>query len=81
MSHNISIHKVTKVRAVVSEPRNDIMGNRYCVTKILVTCEEGGELQHLIEIDLFGKGHAIDAKDIDTATEVYPFVELERPRR
>jgi hypothetical protein len=68
---DFSVHRVTNVRVFVSEPQN-LPGDweKYAVTKIYITTEEGHE--HLVT--LFG------ARGFDNPqTAVYPMVELERP--
>lgn len=71
-----SIHRVTSVKALVGEPQEDIMGERYCVTKIEITTEEGYDHR----ITLFGARAKLDLDlDGNPQTAVYPFVEMERP--
>lgn len=72
---SLSIHRATGVKVLVTEPRVDVIGRKYCVTKIIVSKEDGTS----IGIDIFGNGHP-EHEEVDTALEVYPFVELERPK-
>jgi hypothetical protein len=65
----LSIHRVTSVVAHVGEPQDDLAGEKYAVTKIIIHTKDE---EH--QVVLFG------ARNFDNPqTPVYPFVELERP--
>ena len=81
MSNNTNLHQITNLRIMVSEPREDVVGRVYCVTKCIAEDEDG----RVHEMVLFGKGiqfeEGIEALEVKkkARTQVHPFVEYERP--
>ena len=73
MGTELMVHRVTRIKVMVSQPKTDVVGKNYCTGHINIESEDGD-----VKVVTFGVG-VEEGSDIPAVTAVYPFVELERP--